>query len=99
MKFHVLVDNSTEKQYCFHCEGCGNSHSVRVRGPRPCWKVSGVEEDKPTVYPSIRVRGGVDLKYVCHSFVRDGKIQYLKDCTHELAGQIVEIPDFDSQWE
>jgi hypothetical protein len=30
---------------------------------------------------------------VCHSFVTDGKIQYLNDCTHELAGQTIELPD------
>lgn len=24
---------------------------------------------------------------VCHSFVRDGQIQFLSDCTHELRGQ------------
>ena len=32
---------------------------------------------------------------VCHSFVTDGKIQYLADCTHELAGQTIEIPNWD----
>jgi len=34
---------------------------------------------------------------VCHSFVRDGKIQYLSDCTHDLAGQTVNMvgPDYD----
>jgi len=28
----------------------------------------------------------------CHSFVRDGQIQFLPDCTHELAGQTVPLP-------
>jgi hypothetical protein len=32
---------------------------------------------------------------VCHSFVTDGRIQFLNDCTHELAGQTVDIPDWD----
>jgi hypothetical protein len=27
----------------------------------------------------------------CHSFVRDGKIQFLSDCTHKLAGQTVDM--------
>jgi len=31
---------------------------------------------------------------VCHSFVTDGNIQYLGDCTHELAGQTIELPEF-----
>ena len=28
---------------------------------------------------------------VCHSFVTDGQIQFLGDCTHELAGQTVPL--------
>ena len=32
---------------------------------------------------------------VCHSFVTDGKIQYLNDCTHELAGQTLELEEDD----
>lgn len=28
---------------------------------------------------------------VCHSFVTDGKIQFLGDCTHALAGQTVAL--------
>jgi hypothetical protein len=30
----------------------------------------------------------------CHSFVTDGRIQFLSDCTHALAGQTVELPDW-----
>ena len=29
---------------------------------------------------------------VCHSFVTDGRIQFLGDCTHPLAGQTVDLP-------
>lgn len=29
----------------------------------------------------------------CHSFIRDGMIQFLNDCTHALAGQTVPLPD------
>jgi len=29
---------------------------------------------------------------VCHSFVADGRIQFLGDCTHKLAGQTVPLP-------
>lgn len=31
---------------------------------------------------------------VCHSFVVDGQIQFLGDCTHALAGQTVPLPDW-----
>lgn len=27
----------------------------------------------------------------CHTFVTDGRINYLSDCSHELAGQIVDM--------
>lgn len=30
---------------------------------------------------------------ICHSFIKDGMIQYLNDCTHEMAGQTVELGD------
>jgi hypothetical protein len=32
---------------------------------------------------------------ICHSFVTDGKIQYLRDCTHELAGQTIELDEIE----
>jgi len=28
----------------------------------------------------------------CHSFVKDGQMQFLGDCTHAMAGQTVDIP-------
>ena len=33
--------------------------------------------------------------YLCHSFVRDGRIEFLGDCTHELAGKTVELADIE----
>ena len=39
---------------------------------------------------------GLPTCYRCHSFIRDGKIQFLSDCSHELKGQTVEIPDFET---
>lgn len=32
--------------------------------------------------------------FACHSFVTDGKIQFLCDCTHALAGQTVPLPEW-----
>lgn len=31
---------------------------------------------------------------ICHSFVTNGMIQFLGDCTHALAGQTVPLPDW-----
>lgn len=33
---------------------------------------------------------------ICHSFVTDGRIRFLSDCTHPLAGQTVDLPEFDN---
>ncbi|MDR3451666.1 MAG: DUF6527 family protein [Rhodoferax sp.] len=38
-----------------------------------------------------RDANGKALPSVCHSFITDGKIQFLNDCTHELAGQTVPL--------
>lgn len=58
--------------------------------------------DAPTVMPSILTKGGGRIcregeykEQVCHSFVSDGKVQFLTDCTHEFAGQTVDLLEID----
>jgi hypothetical protein len=82
----------------FFCPGCKSAHAVNTSGPR--WTYNG-NPDAPTFSPSILVTyDGRDAGEdgappdVCHSFVRDGMIQFLDDCTHELANQTVEIPEW-----
>lgn len=36
------------------------------------------------------------VERICHSFVRDGNIQYLNDCWHQYKGQTVELPEWTS---
>lgn len=31
--------------------------------------------------------------YICHSFITEGKIEFLGDCTHSLAGKTVDLPE------
>jgi hypothetical protein len=50
--------------------------------------------DKPTFTPSLLCNQD-SPESRCHSFVTDGKIQFLSDCHHELAGQTVELPDWE----
>lgn len=94
----------------FKCPGCSMSHALYtqdtpadVAGPR--WTFNGNFES-PTLAPSILARGALiegreephdwDGNAICHSFVTDGRIQFLGDCTHALAGQTVELPDLES---
>ncbi len=36
------------------------------------------------------------INTICHSFVTDGRIQFLSDCSHALAGKTVDLPDWES---
>lgn len=38
-----------------------------------------------------------EVEKVCHSFVTDGRIQFLADCTHALAGKTVDLPEWGTQ--
>lgn len=80
----------------FMCPGCGTIHVVRVSGSEHVWDFNG-DGDSPTFAPSIFVnKGGINPTHpICHSFVRNGHIQFLGDCSHALAGQTVPLPEFD----
>lgn len=79
----------------FHCPGCKYGHPLEIEVPA-CqgWTWNG-SLDLPTFTPSLLIHGHPPSTPRCHSYVTDGKIQFLSDCEHELAGQTVEIPDFD----
>ena len=57
----------------------------------PQWNWNG-DVDKPTLRPSIMTNDGT---HRCHTFVTDGIVEFLGDCTHELAGQKAELLDVD----
>lgn len=85
-RFHAIQPT----HYAFHCPGCNMIHSIDSR-----WNFNG-DLNSPTISPSLLVRYPTKNKMlICHSFINDGKIKYLHDSTHELAGKTVEIPDFE----
>jgi hypothetical protein len=70
-------------------------HTVPFFGAGPAWQLDG-DLERPTLSPSLLVSydyGEDHQRYVCHSFVSNGRIQYLADCTHPLAGQTVDLQD------
>lgn len=85
--------------YSFACPGCNDRHMIPVTGPN-AWSFNG-NLDTPTFTPSILVHPHETLDDsgrrvntpLCHSFVTDGRIQFLSDSTHALAGQTVELSD------
>ena len=80
------------------CPGCDRVHEADI-GPDG-WTLAGGLEN-PTLHPSVLVTyNGPDAGQlrddnrrapaaVCHTFIVHGHIQYLSDCTHELAEQTV----------
>ena len=67
--------------------------------PLNAWGFNG-NLDRPTFTPSVLSRWeqwmGDNVpkqQHICHSFVRDGRIEYLNDSTHSLAGQTVDLPE------
>ena len=89
MKLRELEDG----KLMFYCRGCGTNHYFDSR-----WTFNE-DYEKPTFSPSLLVEIGhyPNPNDICHSFVTDGKMQYLNDCTHSLAGKTVEMLD-ENNW-
>jgi hypothetical protein len=71
------------------------SPSLLIKGTRfsdvgqadyDAWAVAG--------YPDRQGKPFDSVPHVCHSVVSDGMIHFLGDCTHELAGKTVPLPEF-----
>lgn len=79
----------------FYCVACKMVHGISFGdGPGPRWGFNGSAE-RPTFTPSVLARfNWKDKPVVCHSYVTDGHIDYLGDCTHEYAGKKIELPEF-----
>jgi hypothetical protein len=85
----VRIDGRSEHEghvsYWFCCPGCEQLHRINST-----WTFNG-DTERPTFTPSILARG----EHTCHSFITDGEIRFLADCTHDLAGQAVPLPELD----
>jgi len=92
------------KQIRFWCPGCEMYHIINDTWT---WNQDKI---RPTITPSILVRGVVPLtdlqvslaihgkfepiSLICHSYITDGQIQFLNDSTHKLSGQTVPLKLF-----
>jgi hypothetical protein len=74
----------------FYCPGCERRHTINQT-----WEFDGNYE-APTFSPSVLTYGSPWQTEVprCHSFIRAGRIEFLSDSTHKLAGQTVDLPPF-----
>ena len=95
--------------WAFDCPGCNMPHSFSTAPGR--WTFNGNTEKptfNPSLlvrgnvpitdeeHAIILAGGKIKPKpFICHSFVRDGNIEFLNDCTHALAGQTVPLPNIE----
>lgn len=93
------------------CPGCKSLHHIYTKTPTSGgakWSFNN-DYEKPTISPSLLIttgkciagnenwddEGHSEFNTRCHSFIKDGKIQFLQDCTHELKGQTVDLPEIE----
>jgi hypothetical protein len=72
----------------WHCPGCRTTHGVPVVGGRR-WKWNE-SLTAPTLAPSVKILPSL-VQPLCHTFIEDGRVRFLADCSHPLAGQIVRM--------
>lgn len=88
--------STTDGSYGGHlveCPACGFGHLFTAGR----WTFDG-NEQRPTFSPSMLVYENPNANPPsprCHSFVRDGRIEFLSDCTHAMAGKTVDLPEID----
>lgn len=91
--------------YLIFCPACDNAHSLDERWlfngnlESPTFSPSLLLRGKvmPTDEECDRISNGEKVELadlVCHSFITDGKIQYLGDCTHDFKNQTIELKPF-----
>lgn len=61
-----------------------------IHGVGKSWEFNG-DFEKPTFSPSILVTGMLGQR--CHSYVKNGVIQFLGDCHHKLKNQTIELQE------
>ncbi len=87
-----ILQQTEDGTFVFRCPGCEFPHQVDSR-----WVYNG-DPYKPSFTPSLlveRTYGENNERQACHSFITDGCMAFLGDCTHELAGKTVLIPDWE----
>ena len=82
----------------FWCHGCQLKHRLDKR-----WNLSG-SILRPTITPDFKFRlapsplvasEDAEATY-CYGKIKEGKIHYGDDCTHQFAGQVVNMIDVDN---
>jgi hypothetical protein len=89
MKLKPCVDgNDNLWGYAFFCVGCEHAHVFSIAGNK-IWTFDGNVE-MPTFTPSL-LNDSPDQR--CHLNLTKGKIQYHLDCSHDMKGKLIDLPE------
>lgn len=83
----MKIRKTNDGRLVFFCPACKCGHWFNKS-----WEFNG-DIEKPTISPSILVTRPPE-EYRCHSFITDGKIRFLDDCSHEMKGKTINLEDF-----
>ena len=89
-KIEVVRRSTGETAYYFQCPGCQEPHAFTN-----AWAWNG-DTEHPTFAPSLLVNASRP-ECRCHLYVREGRIEYLPDSHHALAGQTVEMTEVSQE--
>ena len=106
----TLATASDGDRVLFRCPGCNDNHQISVGTwtfngdfERPTFSPSLLvygnqwpRDEYPEYFKEEHAGVAPGGDTVCHSFVTDGRIQFLGDCTHTLAGQTVDLPEWSA---
>lgn len=99
-----IIEAMTPDTYKFWCPGCNKGHCVSSS-----WQIDlSTDTLSPSVLAysrnylinpdlegdALTAPENVGTTPQCHSFVRNGRIEFLSDSTHALAGQTVDLPEW-----
>lgn len=86
-----LEFTGVRQRYHFHCPGCGCSHAFQTCERGGGWDYND-DPVEPTVTPSLLINKDRPASR-CHLFITKGKLVFLSDCHHELAGKTVSMEE------
>lgn len=75
----------------YWCPACDRAHMINLSARGASWNHDG---GRPTFTPDIRHTDGTGI---CHHFITAGRVEFLPDSTHILAGKTVPLPVFPHQ--
>jgi len=93
-KFVLCPVENSKGKYIFYCPGCEDYHLISTI--KTHWNRYHVLTGtllKPTIRASVLSKEDKEFnKPRCHSYITEGKIHFLIDSTHRLAGKTVNLP-------